>query len=320
MSAPRQAAGDWPADALRECPTTQSYLIGVSAGRDSVALLHWLLARGYRELVICHLDHRLRGRSSAADARFVTRLAETNALPCETGVAEVRKLAAGTKQSLETAARAARYSFFAKVARRRRCHTIFLGHHADDQVETFIFNLFRGTGAAGQRAMSEISTRPVDGVQLTVLRPLLSVCRSEIDEYVRANGLRFREDATNNAVESLRNRIRHRIIPFIEKEIGRDIRRPVRRAAMIAAEEDALLNEMLPQSTSRLSVARMRDLPVALQRRAIAQWLRAHGVVDVGFDMVETVRSLLDLATGRAKVNLTGNRHARRRAGELFVE
>ncbi len=183
-----------------------------------------------------------------------------------------------------------------------------------------MINLFRGTGLAGQRAMREISTRLIEGVQLTVVRPLLFVWRSEIDEYVGANGLRFREDATNNAVESLRNRIRHRIIPFIEKEIGRDIRRPVRRAAMIAAEEDALLNEMLPQSTSRLSVARMRDLPVALQRRAIAQWLRAHGVVDVGFEMIETVRSLLDSDAGPAKVNLTGNRHARRRVGELFVE
>jgi tRNA(Ile)-lysidine synthase len=311
---------NWSSEALVSFPPDKRYLVGVSGGRDSVVLLHWLLASGYRRLVVCHLDHRLRGRSSTADARFVERLAAAHELPFELGTVDVKKLAAETRQSTEAAARVARYEFFAQIARRRRCATIFLGHHADDLVETFLINLFRGAGAAGQRGIRAISVRAVGKTELVLVRPLLAVWRAEIDAYINAHGLRFREDASNQDVSVLRNRMRHRIIPELEKEFGREIRKTVRRLATIAADEDALLDEAVPETSPRLSVKELRAMPVALQRRAIAQWLRSHAVVNVGFDAVESVRSLLEASGGPAKVNLPGNRHARRRAGELFVE
>ena len=314
------AAREWDAAVLRNFPPEQRYLIGVSGGRDSVALLHWLLGRGYRKLIVCHLDHRLRGRSATADARFVEKTAEAKQLSFELGQIEVRALAAQEKVSIESAARSARYSFFAEVARRRRCRTIFLGHHADDLVETFLINLFRGAGTHGQRSIREVVTRQIDRVELTIVRPLLSVSRAEIDDYIETHHLRFREDATNERVEPLRNRMRHRIIPMLEKEFGRDIRKTVRRAALIAADEDALLNEMLPMSATRPLVKTLRDLPVALQRRAIARWLREERVSEVSFDLVEQVRAMFDAATGPAKINLPGKRHARRRSRELFIE
>jgi tRNA(Ile)-lysidine synthase len=313
------AAPAWGGELLRNLPPTARYLIGVSGGRDSVALLHWLLGRGYRKLIVCHLDHRLRGRSSAADARFVGRLAEANGLRLETAALDVRQLAAEKKLSLETAARVARYAFFAQIAKRRRCRTIFLGHHADDLVETFLINLFRGSGAQGQRGILPLTTRGVAGVELTIVRPLLGVSRGEIDGYVAEHRLRYREDATNQQLDSLRNRLRHRIIPQLKKEFGRDIRPGVRRAALIASEEDALLDSLVPSFGERLPVDQLRQISTALQRRAIASWLRGHSVVDVSFEMVERVRSLL-APVGPAKVNLTQDRHARRRAGELFIE
>ncbi len=319
MAVPRKTVRTWNAEGLRSWPTGKRYLVGVSGGRDSVALVHWLQANGFQKLIVCHLDHKLRGRASTADARFVERLAAVRGLTVELGATDVRKLAAETKQSLETAARAARYSFFAEVARRRRCHTIFLGHHADDLVETFLINLFRGSGALGQRGIREVATRQIGKVELTIVRPLLSIWRTEIDGYVTTKRLRFREDASNQQLDALRNRMRHRIIPQLQKDLGRDIRKTVRRAALIAAEEDALLQEMVPVSATALAVNVLRRVPVALQRRGIAQWLRAHAVVNVTFEMVESVRSLLDPDQGPAKVNLTGDRHARRRAGELFI-
>src|SRR5256885_5953311 len=88
------------------------------------------------------------------------------------------------KMSIEAAARAARYSFFAQVAKKRRARTIFLGHHADDLIETFLINLFRGSGTTGLGAMREISKRRVDDVDLTIVRPFLGIWRSEVDEYV----------------------------------------------------------------------------------------------------------------------------------------
>ena len=196
----------------RDFPPDARYLIGVSGGRDSVALLHWLISLGYERLIVCHLNHRLRGRSSDADARFVKTLVErynqklagralrlpgartgkrsarpttAGRIEFELGSANIRALGKKQKMSIETAAREARYAFFAETARRRNCRTIFVAHHADDLVETFLINLFRGAGSAGLAAMREISTRRIDGVDLTIVRPFLCVWRKEIDDYVR---------------------------------------------------------------------------------------------------------------------------------------
>jgi tRNA(Ile)-lysidine synthase len=334
---------------FRACPPDGRYLIGVSGGRDSVTLLHWLINLGYKKLIVCHLNHQLRGRSSDADARFVRKLVERynqefvgqaprlpssrigkqSAFPAtrmadldfELGSANVHTLASKKRLSIETAARAARYKFFAETARRRKCNTIFLAHHADDLVETFLINLFRGAGSAGLAAMREVSIRRVDNIELTIVRPLLRVWRKEIDIYVREHRFKFREDASNKNLDPLRNRIRHRIIPYLEKMLGRNIRPAIWRAAAIAGEEEDWIEGQVPDSSGvELSVVNLRGLPIALQRRAILKWLRRQNISDVGFDVIERVRSLLNLAAVPAKVNLAENRHARRRAGKIFIE
>jgi len=306
---------------LRHFPPDAVYLIGVSGGRDSVALLHWLTNLGYTKLIVCHLNHQLRGRSSDADARFVEKLAARYGVDFEFGSANVRAIAKKKKNSIETAAREARYSFFAKTAKHRRCHTIFLGHHADDLVETFLLNLIRGAGLAGLAAMRDVSSRHIEGVDLTILRPLLSVWRSDIDKYVQQYHLKFREDATNKNLAATRNRLRNRIIPYLEKMLGRNLRQNIWRTAMIAAEEEKWLDSEVPDSTNaHFSVPKLRALPVALQRRAILKWLRAQNISDLGFDVIERVRSLADREAPIAKVNLPKDRHVRRRAGKIFIE
>jgi tRNA(Ile)-lysidine synthase len=306
---------------FRHFPPDARYLIGVSGGRDSVALLHWLVDGGYKNLILCHLDHQLRGRSSMADARFVEKLAANYDLDLALGSANVRALAAKQKMSIETAARRARYEFLAQVAKRRRCRTTFLGHHADDLVETFLINLFRGAGTSGLGAMRAVSVRKIDNVKLQIVRPLLGVWREQIDDYIREYHLKFREDVSNKELVPLRNRIRRRIIPYLERMLGRNIRRGVWRAAMIAAEEEDWIEDQLPDATDvDLAVGKLRDLPVALQRREILKWLRAQNIVNVGFDIVERVRALLDHDGRVAKINLPQDRHARRRAGKIFIE
>jgi tRNA(Ile)-lysidine synthase len=334
---------------LRTFPPEGRYLVGVSGGRDSVALLRWLVSLGYKHLIICHLNHQLRGRSSDADARFVERLVERynqeivgqaprlpssrvgkqTARPTirranldfEFGAANVRALTAKQNLSIETAAREARYKFFAETARRRKCQTIFLAHHADDLVETFLINLFRGAGSAGLAAMREVSKRRIEQVDLVIVRPLLGVWRKEIDDYVRKHGIKFREDASNKNLNPLRNRIRHRVIPFLEKTFGRNIRPTIWRTAMIAAEEENWMDNQAPGSTAPdLPVAQLRALPIALQRRAILKWLRAQKISEIGFEAIERVRSLVDHNAGIAKVNLPQDRHARRRSGKIFIE
>jgi tRNA(Ile)-lysidine synthase len=274
-------------------------------------------------LIVCHLNHRLRGRSAAADAKFVEKLAIKYDVDFELGSADVRALAAKKKISLETAARMARYSFFARIAKRRRGHTIFLGHHADDLVETFLLNLFRGAGTGGLSAMREISKRNIDDIDLCVVRPLLAVWRAEIDRYVHQNRLKFREDISNRDLYPLRNRIRRRVIPYLEKTIGRNIRQNIWRTAAIMAEEENFFETLLPEKLSNvaaLAVKPLRKMSLAVQRRMLHKWLRSGKVPDLTFDLVERVRGLLDLTQRAAKTNLPRNRHVRRRAGKIFME
>jgi tRNA(Ile)-lysidine synthase len=239
----------------------------------------------------------------------------------EPAATNVRALGKKQKMSIETAAREARYAFFAQTARRRRCHTIFLAHHADDLVETFLFNLIRGAGLTGLSAIRDVTTRRINDVELTIVRPLLSLWRKEIDSYAREHRLKFREDATNKDLTPLRNRIRDRVIPYLEKMLSRNIRQNIWRTAMIAEQEEKWIESQLPNSTDAdLFVAKLRALPIALQRRALLKWLRAQNVSDVGFDAIERVRSLADRDARIAKVNLSQDRHARRRAGKIFLD
>ncbi len=304
-------------------PPDARYLVGVSGGRDSVALLHRLVDLGYRQLIVCHLNHQLRGRSSDADARFVQKRVAKYELDLAIGSAHVRTLARKKKLSIETAAREARYKFFAKIAKQKHCHTIFLAHHADDLVETFLLNLFRGAGLAGLAAMPEVSIRRIDAVDLTIVRPLLGIWRDEIDRYVREHRVKFHEDASNKNLVPLRNRLRRRIIPYIEKQFGRKVRISIWRAATIAAEEEKVFETLLPQTlsgTTALSVQSLGAMPLAVRRRTLHEWLRASDVPDVSYDLIERVRALLDPAKRVAKTNLPGNRHVRRRARKIFIE
>jgi tRNA(Ile)-lysidine synthase len=308
---------------VRDFPRNRRYLIGVSGGRDSIALLSLLVDLGYKKLVVCHLNHQLRGAASRGDARFVEKVARNLGLDCEIRSTDVGALAKRSKLSIETAARFARLAFFVAVACRRRCPRIVLAHHADDLVETALLNLFRGAGPGGVAAMRKISIHRIGKTTLTILRPLLGVWRSEIDSYVSQCHLEFREDATNAALHSSRNKIRHRILPDMEKQFGRDVRKTIWRAAQIWSEEEVVLDSLVSTETisaADLAVAALRKMPVALQRRAILKWLRARKITDVNFDVVENIRSLIEPGAKIAKVNLPRDQHARRRAGKIFVD
>lgn len=311
------------AKVLRQFRPKNRYLIGVSGGRDSVALLHQLIGLGYRRLVVCHLDHQLRGRASTADARFVARLAAILHCECEMDRIDVAGLARSAKESVETAGRRARYDFFARIARRRRCHTLFLGHHADDLVETFLMNLFRGAGPTGFGGMREIASRQVAGTEIKVVRPFLNVWREEIDKYVKAQRIEFREDVTNQSLGPVRNRVRRRLIPYIERQLGRKVRSAIWRAALIAADEAEWLEGLVDAKQSegaQLDVACVRAQPRALQRRTIHKWLQSREVGDLDFDLIERVRALVEPDATTAKTNLPRGRHVRRRAKKLFIE
>lgn len=295
------------------------HLVGVSGGRDSMALAHWLRGQGFSRLVICHLDHALRPESGE-DAVFVQEQAAAWNCQCVTRRVDVARLAAERKQSLETAGRDARRDFFAEVAQERSCPRLILAHHADDQVETFLWRLLRGAGAAGLGAMAPLATRAVSGMELQIARPLLGVWRAEIDEHIRHHAIPFREDPSNAELHHTRNRIRHIALPALEEAAERDPRLALWRAAELLREEDALLGAApeLRALGETLEVSWLRSLPLALQRRVLHAWLHARKAEGIGFEEVEAVRRLLD--GDIAKVNLPGGRCARRRSKVLFLD
>ena len=297
-------------------------LVAVSGGRDSIVLLHWLHARGFEKLIAVHLDHRLRAESGE-DAAFVKKFALTLGIECLTGTADVAALASDERLSIETAARRARHEFFALTAIERACPRIFLAHHADDQVETFLHNLLRGAGPSGLCGMSAVSTLEIRGAkfstELQIARPLLGTWREEIDAYIAHHALPFREDASNADPRFTRNRLRHAALPALTAALGRDVRAALLRTTELLRAEDEFLSAQpeLRGAPDALPVPLLRSLPLALQRRLIHLWLQRHAVGSIGFAEVESVRGLLD--SRGAKVNLPGGLCARRREKRIFL-
>ena len=304
----------------------RKYLIGVSGGRDSVALLHMLSNAGFSDLIVCHLNHALRGRASGQDAAFVKRLAKRLGYSCEVQRTDVKRLASKGKISIEVAAREARHRFFAAVAISRSCKRLFLAHHADDQVETVLINLFRGRGLRGIAGMRAEADHKIDGVKLLFLRPLLGMWRSDIDDYLQNNAYAYRDDASNESEFALRNRIRHRLLPDLKQLFERDVRAAVYRLAQLAAAEsfalDTLIERDYPEfcQAGQLSVKTLRTLPEALQRRVIREWLHISKITGTGYREIEEIRSMIPIGSRIAKVNLPINQHARRREGRIFID
>ena len=298
------------------------YLLGISGGRDSVALLHTLLEAGAQKIVLCHLNHQLRGLFSAHDAAFVRDQAEACNLPFEIARANVQRRAADEKVSIEVASRRSRHDFFTECARKHRCNTVLLAHHADDNAETILLNLLRGSsGFKGMRYESKVE---VGRRKLTLLRPLLGVRRSEIDQFLEATAIPYRDDASNADPFTPRNRLRAEILPLLGEVMARDVVPAIVRASESSLESEEALDELLqtldlmdPQG--RLFLPKVRKLAEPLQRRALFVYLKDAGVPNLSRDVVERCLGLLSPDTP-AKVSLPGALHCCRRANRIFVE
>jgi len=286
-----------------------SVLVGVSGGIDSVALLH-ALVKTERRPVVLHFDHGWRAES-AEDAIWVRDLARQLGLKCITG--RMRLTPSSRNEAL---AREARYAFFARAAKRLDCPHVILAHHADDQVETFLMQILRGSGTAA-RGMDPISHR--DG--LILHRPWLGIWKKEIAAYAKSHKLAWRDDATNADTRHRRNLVRRRLLPYLQKRVSEQVAGNLWRTAEILRAESEWLDALCAEQAARpeLTVRALREAPLAQQRRTILRWLQNRKVRDIGFADVEAVRGLLEKNIP-AKVNLSANRHARRRAGKIFVE
>jgi tRNA(Ile)-lysidine synthase len=255
-------------------------------GPDSVALLDALVKSGWRPHV-CHLNHQLRGADSDADAEFVRQLAGQYGLSSTIESCQVA--------SDEDSARRARHEFFMRVAEQTGVQKLALAHTADDQVETFLLRLLRGAGVPGLVGIwPERQFGP-----LRVIRPLLKVRRVEVLEYLSAQGLKFREDSSNADTRFTRNRIRHELLPLLEREFNPAIRDVLLNTAEILRDEDFYLLHHVAQrfyvavcQNDAVNVKALANCPVAIQRRVLRFWLggNSENGPSLGFDQIEAVR------------------------------
>jgi tRNA(Ile)-lysidine synthase len=277
-------------------------VIGLSGGADSVTLSVLLppVARevGAEVVALAHLNHGLRAAADE-DQRFCAEFAARLGLPFETEAADVRALARERRTSIEDAGRIARYAFLRRVMAGRAATRIAVAHNRNDQAETVLLRLFRGAGPKGLA-----SIHPVAG---PVIRPMLDVRRAAIDAFVEAEGIAFREDATNRDVTIPRNRVRHELLPYLAEHVGEGIVDVLARQAVIAREDADWLEQAATESARSLvleeetgvsvDVRGLRELHPAIARR----------VIQIGCGLLETATPRLP-AQGRSAESKRGRR------------
>lgn len=223
-------------------------VVGISGGPDSVAMAHLLKTLGYR-LHLAHLDHGLRP-DSQEDATLVRRLSQAWDLPLHLERADVARYADVQGLSLEAAAREVRYRFLFRVAREVRAQAVAVAHTQDDQAETVLLHLLRGSGLTGLQGMRPKTHLWDDAIPL--VRPFLVVSRREVLDYCREHGLPYREDPTNRDLRFTRNRIRHRLLPLLEQEFNPRIREALARMARVVQQEMDLLQDLTEQAWNQV--------------------------------------------------------------------
>jgi len=284
---------------------------GVSGGPDSLCLLHILWTHRAElgiEIHVAHLNHRLRGAAAEEDARFVAGLASRWELPYTVEARDVAAVAREHKMAIEEAARRTRYAFLLEVAHRIDAARIAVAHNADDQAETVVMHWLRGSGLAGLRGMLPATPMsalrlfgpPARGEPTWLVRPLLETPRTEVEHYCEAHGLEPRFDRSNLDTTLFRNKLRHELIPYLERAFKPNFSEVVRRSARVIRDDYALLCELRDQAweqtvrsaTHEAVILRReawRALHPALQRgiiREAVQRLR-HSLRDLGFLHVE---------------------------------
>lgn len=199
-----------------------------------MALVHYLNARsalaGY-SLSAVNCEHGIRGEESVKDSEFVFNLCKELGIPLYRFSADCPKLARAEKISVETAARKFRYECFEKLLKEGKADVIATAHHADDNAETVLFNLCRGSALSGLKGIAD---------REGFIRPFISVSRDEIDEYIKENGLGFVEDSTNAEEDATRNIIRHRVMPVLKERVPGAVKN-ISRFSSLAKEDDELL-------------------------------------------------------------------------------
>lgn len=248
-------------------PSGTRVLCGLSGGADSVSLVLCLQELGY-DICACHLHHGLRGAQADADAAFCQSLCEAHGIAFRLGHCDAAAEAKRRKISVETAARELRYDFFTQCAAELGAQRVATAHTADDNLETMLFHLIRGTGSAGLAG--------IPPVREMIIRPLIAVERRQVEAFLHERGQDWCTDATNLDDSCTRNRLRHHVMPAL-REIEPAAARHALEAAALLRQDNAFLDNMVTVHDMQLNAATLAEAPQALQGRQIRALLKQAG-------------------------------------------
>lgn len=292
--------------------TGEKVIVAVSGGPDSMALLYLLKelnALLCLDLYVAHLDHGMR-RTSSQDHAFVKKTAEKLKLPFISEVLDSKKIKKGG--SSEDILRRLRYSFLLKVAKKERARKIALAHHRDDQAETVLMRLLRGSGLYGLSAI--LPKRTQEGC--VIVRPLLEISRRDILAYLKKNRIDFKVDETNSEERFFRNKIRNQLLPLLEKRYNPNVKRVLSNLAFSVGADYAFLskhaddflkkNLKIEDGVFRVGLVPFQKLDIALRRLVLREMLERLGgdFVLGAFPHAEEVEDLIFSRPIHSRVHL----------------
>jgi len=290
-------------------------VLAVSGGADSVSLLDALARLGKRgklpaTIFAAHLNHQLRGEESDEDEAFVRRLAAQLGLECFVERAAVAEAAKSEKRNLEATARQARYEFLARAAHRCGARHVLTAHTQDDQAETILMRLLRGSGAEGLRGIHAVRQLSESA---TLIRPLLAVTRAEVIEHCGRHHLSFRTDSSNYLPDFTRNRVRQELLPLLRSFNPRADEALSRTAELLADDQD-VMHEFavgalaLAERGAGLDAKQLRDQAPAIRRRVLRLWLKEErgGLQRIGAVHLKAIERLLLSGRGGRVIELPG--------------
>ena len=286
----------------------------LSGGADSVALV-WCLKSLEEDLQIqvsaAHFNHQLRGAESDRDEAFVREFCRARGIPCQFGRGDVRRYAAETHRSLEDAARALRYDFLLSLPGDK----LATAHTADDNAETVLLHLLRGSGLRGLCGI------PVKRGK--IVRPLLSLTKGELTEALTREGIGWQEDSSNEANDCRRNRLRHEVLPLLRQEEPGLSRKIIVQSALLRQEDEFLdrqARDYLCREGDGFSASRLAQAPAVLRRRALRQMLGEFLPQDLSLAHIQAIEGLLSNPAPSAQTDLPGGWVVRKTYDTLQVE
>ncbi|MFA6047449.1 MAG: tRNA lysidine(34) synthetase TilS [Parcubacteria group bacterium] len=289
-------------------------ILAVSGGPDSTCILDIFskLQKKYDlELIIAHVNYGLRGKDSDKDEKFVRDLAKKYGL-------KIKILKPGFRKTpSEKELRDIRYDFFEKVRSENNFDLIAVAHNQDDQVETYLMRIIRGAGLQGLSAMQYKNEK--------VIRPLLNIPRAEIEKYLKENKLKYRIDKTNLESKYLRNKIRNKLIPYLEKNFNPQIKKTIFSSIETIAEDLEYISQVSDRAYAKnkeLSVKKILDLPPAIQKRVILRAIsdKKSGLKDIESAHIKELIKIIASNKNKRQVVLFKGLKVTRQGDKLKIE